>query len=49
VTVQRLGPGGWKTIGHAPLAAGAFTWPVAVAGRYRITYRSLGGPAVTQP
>jgi stage II sporulation protein D len=49
VTVQRLGPGGWTTIGHAPLAAGAFTWPVAVAGRYRIAYRSLGGPAVTQP
>jgi stage II sporulation protein D len=49
VTVQRLGPGGWGTTGHAPLAAGAFTWPVAVAGRYRITYRTLGGPAVTQP
>ena len=49
VTVQRLGPGGWKTIGHTPLAAGAVTWPAAVAGRYRITYRSLGGTAVNQP
>jgi stage II sporulation protein D len=48
VTVQRLGPGGWRTIGHVPLAAGAFTWPAAGAGRYRTTYRSLGGPAVTQ-
>ena len=49
VTVQRLGSVGWTTFGHAPLAGGAFTWPAAVAGRYRITYRSLGGPAVTEP
>jgi stage II sporulation protein D len=46
VTVQQLTGPGWRTIGHATLEAGRFTAPLATAGRYRITYRSLGGPAV---
>jgi stage II sporulation protein D len=49
VTVQQLTAGGWHAIGHATVKSGRFSEPLTGPGRYRITYRSLGGPAVTEP
>jgi stage II sporulation protein D len=50
IAIQVLGNGGWQTVSHAGLGAGgAYSLQLPVAGRYRIVYRGLNGPAVNVP
>jgi stage II sporulation protein D len=49
VTVQQMQAGRWTTIAHPAVRTNRYAQTLPGAGRYRITYRGLGGPAVTQP
>ena len=47
VSVQRLAPHGYAPIGTARLSpAGAFSLGLPGAGRYRVVYDGIDGPAV---